>query len=125
MRSHGVPNFPDPKPGGGLEINGGGNLDPSNPQFQAADKTCKALLPPPPAPPAGAKQANLNYSKCMREHGISDFPDPNADGSLAIQVNPGGDLDPNNPQYQSADKACAHFRPGGGQANTETNGGGS
>ncbi len=53
MRSHGVPNFPDPKfsSGGGtrvtLKLKGGapGALDPSSPQFQAAQKACQSNLP--------------------------------------------------------------------------------
>jgi len=57
----------------------------------------------------------------MRSHGISDFPDPTP--------NPGGpggsfswsghgendDLDPNNPRYQAANKACQQLLPDGGQ----------
>jgi hypothetical protein len=50
MRSHGVPDFPDPtfsSNGGGLVINGsaGGDMDPRSPAFQAADKACRSLMP--------------------------------------------------------------------------------
>jgi hypothetical protein len=50
MRSHGVPNFPDPKFSGGgtrvrLKVGGAGGLDPSSPQFQAAQKACQSNLP--------------------------------------------------------------------------------
>jgi hypothetical protein len=34
MRSHGVPNFPDPGPGGGIQINSG--INPFSPAFKAA-----------------------------------------------------------------------------------------
>jgi hypothetical protein len=57
MRSHGVPDFPDPQvtvgPGGhgiGIRIGGpkvggvAGGIDPSSPAFQKAQKTCGALL---------------------------------------------------------------------------------
>jgi hypothetical protein len=61
------------------------------------------------------------YSRCMRSHGILDFPDPTP--------NPGGpggsfgwsgtgvnhDLDPSNPRYQAADKDCQALLPDGGQ----------
>jgi hypothetical protein len=42
MRAHGVPDFPDPSPGGGLSIslNAGGDLNPNSPAFQAAAKLC-------------------------------------------------------------------------------------
>ena len=45
MRSHGVPNFPDPKESsGGISI-GGPGLDPNSPQFQAAQNDCRSLAP--------------------------------------------------------------------------------
>ena len=52
----------------------------------------------------------LAYSRCMRGHGISDFPDPttSAGGDVAINVNggPGSDLRKNNPTFRSANQAC-------------------
>jgi hypothetical protein len=39
MRANGIPDFPDPS-GGGLSIQRGGDLDPSNPAFQRAQKLC-------------------------------------------------------------------------------------
>ena len=43
MRSHGVPNFPDPVAGGGISIPAG--VDPNSPQFQSAVQACQAELP--------------------------------------------------------------------------------
>jgi hypothetical protein len=49
MRSHGVPNFPDPKAtsDGGIELGPGpeSSVDPSSPQFKAAEDACRQLLP--------------------------------------------------------------------------------
>jgi hypothetical protein len=49
MRSHGVPNFPDPKAtsDGGIEVGPGpkSSVDPDSPQFKAAEKACRQLLP--------------------------------------------------------------------------------
>jgi hypothetical protein len=54
MRSHGVPNFPDPQfSGGGVRI-GGTGLDPNSPQFTAAQKACQSKLPGKPG--GGFKQ---------------------------------------------------------------------
>jgi hypothetical protein len=52
MRSHGVPNFPDPKFSGGgtrvtLKAGGANAIDPNSPQFKAAQKTCQSDLPRP------------------------------------------------------------------------------
>ena len=52
----------------------------------------------------------VKFSQCMRQHGISDFPDPDSQGRMQIQVQPGSDLAPNNPQFKAAERACAKYR---------------
>jgi hypothetical protein len=52
------------------------------------------------------------YSRCMRENGVSKFPDPDGQGRLSIQGGPG--LDPNSPQFQAAERACEKYMPRGG-----------
>jgi hypothetical protein len=80
MRSNGVPNFPDPSAGGGLFRFGGG-IDPSSPAIHAARAKCQKLMPgggigsgPPPSSQTLARF--LRIARCMRQHGISQFPDP-------------------------------------------------
>jgi len=129
MRAHGIKNFPDPNPNGGIALPNG--LDPSSPQFQAADQACKHLQPAN-QPITAVQQAkisagNLKYAQCMRGHGISDMPDPDSQGQLKIKAQPGSDLDPSNPRFQAADKACRHFQyvlPGSGGPSLSTSGGG-
>jgi hypothetical protein len=127
MRAHGISNFPDPDANGNLQLNAdaGSDLDPNNPQFKAADSACKSLLPPPQAAPKDLKAKTLKYARCMRAHGISDFPDPKPDGTLQIQATPGSDLDPNNPQYKAAHDACKKYLPGGGAGGSLSTGGAS
>jgi hypothetical protein len=123
MREHGISDFPDPQPGGGIAIQAGlqgSDLDENNPQFKAADDACKSLLPPPSAEQQQQEfEDMLQFAKCMREHGISDFPDPKPGEGIDIGAHP--DLDPNNPQFQAANKACGG--PGEANTNTQTNGG--
>jgi hypothetical protein len=83
MRSHGVPNFPDPDVSGGgvgFSIKSSSGVNPASPSFHAAQKTCGKLLPggPPGAvkPSAAAKAQMLAISECMRAHGVTGFPDP-------------------------------------------------
>ena len=60
---------------------------------------------------AASDSANaVKFSQCMREHGISDFPDPDSQGRMKINVTPGSDLDPNKPQFKAAQKACAKYQ---------------
>ncbi len=115
MRAHGVGNFPDPRSNGTISV--GGTVSQS-PQYPAADNKCRELLPNGGIPTA-AQQAEglaqlLKVSVCMRAHGISDFPDPTLEG-FRIPVRKGmpSDLDPDNPRFQSAEKACQHLGPPG------------
>jgi hypothetical protein len=78
MRSHGVPNFPDPSGGGGgFNLNGSG-INPQSPAFDSAQRTCFKLLPGggPGAHPTQAMAQTLQVSECMRRRGVSGFPDP-------------------------------------------------
>jgi hypothetical protein len=132
MRTHGVPNFPDPtiRSDGGFDITLPTGVDPRSPQFQAADQACKTQLPGRQMSAAQRQQATaaaLRMSQCMRAHGITDFPDPNAQGGIGIQVTPGSDLDPNNPQFKAASAACQHLlpRPNGAAGQKLSNTGGS
>jgi hypothetical protein len=118
MREHGVPSFPDPVNGQlRLTVTKGGPLDPSSPQFQAAQQACKSLEPPNLG--GGQTQSNaqqsqmLQFVSCMRQHGVSNFPDPQ-NGRFVIT----GGVDPNSPQFQSAMQACRKLLPAGATAGT-------
>jgi hypothetical protein len=80
MRANGLPNFPDPRAGGGFLLHTGGGADPSSPAFKTAQTKCKKLLPPGPgsgAPPSAKTLAHyLTVAQCMRRHGVPGFPDP-------------------------------------------------
>jgi hypothetical protein len=92
MRSHGVSRFPDPGPSGKLTIDGianGSSLDTSSPTFTQAITSCKSLEP---AGFTGGKrsapqtQAALAFARCIRDHGVKDFPDP-ANGQPLVDTN--------------------------------------
>jgi hypothetical protein len=122
MRSHGVPNFPDPQPTGGgvsLAIDSHDGLNPDAPQFKAASKGCETLLPndgkADPEAVAHDRAQMLKFSACMRSHGLADFPDPTVSGG-GVQLSLGNkrntSLDPNAPVFQGAQKACQSLMPG-------------
>jgi hypothetical protein len=56
----------------------------------------------------------VKFAACMREHGVSDFPDPNASGELTIDgiVN-GSSLDPSTSAWKEAIGACKDLQPSG------------
>ena len=109
MRKHGVTNFPDPNGQGVIKFGSGQGLDPNSPTFESARSTCQKLLPnggqPTPAQQAQQQRQLLAFSKCMRSHGIKDFPDP-TNGGLRLSSRPGSDLSPDNPQFRAAQQAC-------------------
>ena len=52
----------------------------------------------------------IAFSKCMRAHGVTNFPDPTGHG-----INIGGTgIDPRSPAFQAAQKVCFKLLPGGG-----------
>jgi hypothetical protein len=57
---------------------------------------------------AGADPA-LEFSQCMRAHGVTNFPDPGGNGSISIS--PGSGLDPSSPVFQSARRTCGKILP--------------
>jgi hypothetical protein len=116
MRSHGVPNFPDPvlTPGGGYGYRTSG-IDPNSAAFQGALQACKALPSPwqptsQPLSPA-QQQAWLTWAKCIRAHGVPNFPDPAFSGR-AVQISGAGGS--SSPQLQAAMDACKSQMPSAG-----------
>jgi hypothetical protein len=114
MRSHGVPNFPDPDSSGGLPKRRIAQLLASNPQFPAAHRACEHLLPnsgqPSQAQVQQAWNDMRNFAHCMRSHGISNWPDP-APTSRHDQrpfFHVPNSIDPNAPQITSKVRACQH-----------------
>jgi hypothetical protein len=113
MRSHGISDFPDPTPnpggpGGSFSWSGSGkndDLDPNNPMYQAANKTCQPLLPDAgqvPAPSAKLLAEEVQMAACMRGHGVPSFPGrDNANGTFDL-----GGIDRSTPKYQSAFASC-------------------
>ncbi len=104
MRSHGVPDFPDPNRQSNLVI----DLDPSAPAFQAAQKACGPL--PSSVTPAQEDQEfskTLKAVACMRANGVPNIPDPKLVGPArdpTIRL-PLGNL-PGSPAFQRAAKKC-------------------
>jgi hypothetical protein len=118
MRTHGVPNFPDPDSHGDLSITPSSGIDPSSPQFQSAQRACSKFMPNGGQPPSPAQQAKmqaqaLKFSACMRAHGVPGFPDPQfGNGNIRIRIGPGSGIDPQSPSFQAAQKACQADLPG-------------
>lgn len=124
MRSHGVPQMPDPGAAGGIQLPA--DVNPASPAFESALASCARLMP------AGASEARsapsqqaieqlLALSRCMRSHGVAEFPDPTLGGppsnpqDYSIAFGRGGvsmlvpsTVDVSSPAFKQAAVAC-HF----------------
>jgi hypothetical protein len=118
VREHGVPNFPDPvvrsSPGSqsvGIRITPAIS---GNPRFKSAQQACQSILPPPSKSDLAAQaqqqhqhaQDILSFVRCLRSHGETRFPDPNAQGKLSLQTVQQDGVDIYAPSFVTAAKAC-------------------
>ena len=80
LRTHGVPNFPDPSGSNGLVIPN--NINPNAPAFQSAQKACAKLAQGSGSGSGHGSSSEsqklqlLAFAGCMRKHGVPNFPDP-------------------------------------------------
>jgi hypothetical protein len=122
MRSHGVPNFPDPTSSGGIPKpaveSALGAV--SNAQATAAQNDCAHVLAPGESlggqivktVTAKDQQYYLNAVACMRSHGFSNFPDPVfSGGSVNLSIPPS--IDQNSTQFIHAAQICTKLIPAG------------
>lgn len=131
MRAHGVTNFPDPSTGGGgihISIAAGSGINPQSPAFESAQSACSKLLPgggPSSGHPSEQDRLQmLNLARCMRGHGILNFPDPTSTpptpgngisavigrNGVFLALPPG--INPQSPSFQRAASACGFPIPG-------------
>ncbi len=101
MRAHGIKNFPDPNGNGGIEFNANG-INPAI--FQAAQRACASVRGAGPGNASSPQNLadELKFAKCMRAHGVPDFPDPNSNGGFSGS----GGIDPQSASFQKAQANC-------------------
>jgi hypothetical protein len=134
MRSHGVPNFPDPDSSGQLPKADAQQLGVTSSELQAAQQACQSLLPndggainassidqcmmADDCPRTLVRQVlneERNFAQCMRSHGVPNWPDPSIDSHgrpvFAISISKLG-FDPYSPQVWAKGNQCSHLMPG-------------
>ncbi len=117
VRRHGVPDFPNPqivnKPGAhGIRQAVPEGVGES-PQFKVAQSACRGILPAPEnggaanaAEEHSHAQTMLAFARCLRSHGVPDFPDPTAQGQLSPSTIRAAGVDLQAPAFLTAAKAC-------------------
>jgi hypothetical protein len=86
------------------------------PQLEAASRAGGDKGPGRKGPSPQQLAQGRKFAECMRAHGLTDFPDPQTAGAgnavgLKITAGVGSGLDPNNPTFEAAQKACAKLMP--------------
>jgi len=115
MRDNGLAGYPDPDPNG---RSGAGHeaFDQNDPKVRAATEKCRSLLPgggQHKAPNPEAIKQLVAFAQCMRDNGVRDFPDPNADGTFPRSAEQGAH---NDPRFQAASEKCRKNLPQHGGA---------
>ena len=122
MRSHRVPNFPDPTGNGALPKVSPRQLGVSSSQLNAAERACQDLLPAGTDdmfPPGEVQQlliGMLVFSKCMRSDGVPNWPDPTTDSEgrpeFPLSNVPGTDRSYwHSPRITHEVEQCQHLLP--------------
>ncbi len=112
MRSNGVSNWPDPDSSGVFDKTKitTQQLGVSSSRLQAAQNTCQHLLPASSVTQQRLNGAQaLQFSQCVRSHGVPNFPDPDASGRIPDPASLG--VNQGSPQFEAANQACAQYRP--------------
>jgi hypothetical protein len=110
MRAHGVSNFPDPNNSGQFNKVALARLAASSSEFPSAENACGHLLPSPSATQQREVAAEaLQFSRCIRAHGVTNFPDPDSTGRIPDPASLG--IDQGSPQFEAANQACGKYRP--------------
>ena len=133
VRSHGVPDYPDPN-GGQAPKADPQQLGVTISQLQAAQRSCRLLYPGnggalgaslrqceetgncPQAMVQQVLSAMLKFTGCMRAHGVPNWPDPTVDseGRPGFNLVPVHGTDWNSPQIQNTIYGCEHVMLAGG-----------
>jgi hypothetical protein len=118
MRSHGVPNFPDPDSSGQIPKEEILQLGISTSVLQTAQRACQRLWPYQAPTQAQLQQQltdDLKFAQCMRSHGVPNLPDPTiSDGRVVFVISVSKDgFDPHSPQILAKARECQHVLPPG------------
>ena len=108
MRSHGVPDFPDPASRGGVPKVTPRQVGVSNSRFQVAQRACAQLLQPTQAQVPQIMTGMLEFARCMRSHGVPNWPDPTTDRNGQPVFNIPG-INPDSPRVSNTAGECTHL----------------
>jgi hypothetical protein len=113
VRSHGVPNIPDPGTRGWKDA-----LGSQTPAVLSAEHICQRLVPG--AMPSSQSQTQtpgqiadeLAFARCISVHGFPSFPDPASSGQITHELLASAGVDLRQPAVLQAADACVSVSHG-------------
>ncbi len=115
-RTHGDPNFPDPT----IDSQGRATFPPGTQKPSAATmQACQSIYNRLPPSARGIDsvdiQMEIRFAQCMRAQGLTDWPDPNPDGSypLPADLRTTSKSGPVWDRIRAAWDACRAYNPSG------------
>jgi hypothetical protein len=109
VRTHGVPDWPDPD-SSGREPASSKQIAASSPRFPAAQTACVHLLPNGGQETHAQMLANqrnaVRFAGCMRTYGVPNWPDPTNEGGQPRFDAPAAGVDLSSPQVMAAAHRC-------------------
>src|SRR4029453_10679308 len=113
-RANGMPTLRDPQ----IDSSGRANFPNGTPEPPASvRRACQSIYDRLPASARGDEgrapgdmQTPLRVARGMREHGVADFPDPDAEGNFRAPPGSSGP-GPKTPSFQRALQACRQLDP--------------
>jgi hypothetical protein len=112
MRAQGLSWFPDPGADGGLKVSNPPGTDES--KVKKAEQACRPYAPGANRNGPPLSEADLDkvrqVSQCIRDHGFSKYPDPDANGGISINQQLIG-VEPDDPAFQKALRECQKYLP--------------
>jgi hypothetical protein len=118
MRTHRVPNFPDPTGESGKQAVVSALREVSNSQAQAAQTACAHVNGGSPGTSQSATSSQAQtagavaFSRCLRSHGFPNFPDPTSSGQLTHQMVANAGINVHQPAVLRAADACVSVTHG-------------
>ena len=114
MRDHGI-DMPDPQPGGGILMQAGeaeGDGEAGAGPALDDEEAATGSMEMDPEQEAEMREQMLEYSQCMRDHGV-DMPDPQFDDNGRVTMQMGsGDEPMDQDEFEAANEACGQEGPG-------------
>jgi len=62
--------------------------------------------------PTTSSQRTLAFSRCVRQHGVTNYPDPDGSGQLPVS---GKQIARSSPRFPAAESACTHLLSSGAE----------